>query len=124
MCHNLRRGESRKRAPGGSKLTLGEWSHIQEIDYERIPFKCNFCHVYGHSVKSYPKLAESQKTTTLPAPKDTKFQTVINRRQPPQRKEPQASQHKGSSQDLTPLVESPLPENKNNFEVWQELKDL
>ena len=40
------------------KLTLGEWSHIQDLDYEQIPFKCNFCHVYGHFGKSCPKLAE------------------------------------------------------------------
>ena len=73
------------------KLTLRDWSHIQELDYEQIPFKCNFCHVYGHFAKSCPKLAESQKTTTPPAPKDTEFQTVISRRRPPRRKEPQAS---------------------------------
>ena len=105
------------------KLTLGDWSHIQELDYEQIPFKCNFCHVYGHFAKSCPKLAESQKTTTPLAPKDTEFQTVINGRRPPRRKEPQASQHKGSSQDPTPLPESPPLENKNNFEVLQEVED-
>ena len=52
-------------------LTLGYWSHIQELDYEKIPFKCNFFHVYDNFTKSCPKLVESQKTATPPAPKDT-----------------------------------------------------
>ena len=29
-------------------LTVAEWSHIQELDYEQIPFKCRLCHGYGH----------------------------------------------------------------------------
>jgi len=67
-----------KGLPEALKLTLGEWSHIQELDYEQIPFKCNFCHVYGHFAKSCPKLAEPQKPANLPASKDTEFQTVSN----------------------------------------------
>ena len=31
-----------------NKLTIAEWSHIQELDYEQIPFKCRFSHGYGH----------------------------------------------------------------------------
>ena len=48
-----------KGLPEAPKLTLGEWSHIQELDYEQIPFKCNYCHVYGHFAKRCPKLSES-----------------------------------------------------------------
>ena len=29
-----------KGLPEAIKLTLGDWSHIQELDYEQIPFKC------------------------------------------------------------------------------------
>ena len=60
-----------KGIPKSLNLTLGNWSHIQELDYEQIPFKCNFFHVYGHFAKSCPKLAESQKIATPPTPKDT-----------------------------------------------------
>ena len=45
-----------KGLPVALKLTLGDWSHIQELDYDQIPFKCNFCHVYGHFAKSCPSL--------------------------------------------------------------------
>ena len=67
-----------KGPPKALKLTLGEWSHIQELDYKQIPFKCNFYHVYGHFAKRCPKLAESQKPANLSASKDTEFQTVTN----------------------------------------------
>ena len=40
------------------QLTVGEWSHIQELDYEHIPFKCLYFHVYGHFVKRCPKAKE------------------------------------------------------------------
>ena len=72
-----------KGLPEALNLTLGEWSHIQELDYEKIPFKCNFYHVYGHFAKSYPKLEESQKPANLSSSKDREFQTVTNRRRPP-----------------------------------------
>ena len=60
------------------KLTLGDWSHIQELDYEQIPFKCNFFHVYGHFTKSFPKLAESQKPVNPFAPEEAEFLMVTN----------------------------------------------
>jgi len=26
------------------KLKVDDWSHIQQLDYEQIPFKCKVCH--------------------------------------------------------------------------------
>ena len=34
--------------PKAINLTVADWSHTQELDYEQIPFKCCFCHGYGH----------------------------------------------------------------------------
>jgi hypothetical protein len=60
------------------KLSLGEWSHIQELDYEQIPFKCLWCHAYGHFARHYPKAAEE------PGPvKEDTFQPVANRQRQP-----------------------------------------
>jgi hypothetical protein len=57
------------------KLSLGEWCHIQELDYEQIPFKCLRCHAYGHFAKSCPKISEE------PGPaKEDDFQPATNRR--------------------------------------------
>ena len=36
------------RLPKAINLTVAGWSHIQELDYEQIPFKCRFCHGYGN----------------------------------------------------------------------------
>ena len=34
--------------PEAIKLTVADWSHVQELDYEKFPFKCRHCHGYGH----------------------------------------------------------------------------
>ena len=36
-------------------LSIDRWNHLQTVDYEQIPFKCKYCHEYGHFAKSYPK---------------------------------------------------------------------
>ena len=40
------------------KLTVAEWSHIQELDYEQIPFKCRFYHGYGNFSQNCKKQLE------------------------------------------------------------------
>ena len=37
-----------KGLPEAIKLKVDEWSYIQQLDYEQIPFKCKVCHEYGH----------------------------------------------------------------------------
>ena len=41
--------------PEAIKLTIAEWSHIQELDYEQLPFKCRLCHCYGHFTRNCKK---------------------------------------------------------------------
>ena len=36
-------------------LTVADLSHTQELDYEQIPFKCHFCHGYGHFAQNCKK---------------------------------------------------------------------
>lgn len=38
------------------KLKVDEWCHIQQLDYEQIPFKCKVCHEYGHFANRCPKI--------------------------------------------------------------------
>jgi hypothetical protein len=42
------------------QLNLEGWSHLQALDYEQVPFKCNSFHEYGHFAKSCPKAQEAQ----------------------------------------------------------------
>ena len=44
--------------PEAINLIVAEWSHVQELDYEQIPFKCIFCHQYGHFSNNYKKNSE------------------------------------------------------------------
>jgi len=97
-----------KGLPEAIKLSLGEWCHIQELDYEQIPFKCLRCHAYGHFAKSCPKVPEEKGSA-----KEDEFQPV-NRRRQPRRKDslPQAPK-------ATPSAEATL-ENKNSFDALKE----
>ena len=44
--------------PKAIKLTVGNWSHYQRLDYEHLPFKCRGCHEYGHFIHNFPKNPE------------------------------------------------------------------
>ena len=35
-----------------------DWTHIQVLDYEQLPFKCRHCHGYGHFAKHCKKKSE------------------------------------------------------------------
>jgi hypothetical protein len=37
--------------PEAIHLTLDNWSYIQKVDYEYLPFKCKSCHEYGNFAK-------------------------------------------------------------------------
>jgi hypothetical protein len=98
-----------KGLPEAIKLSLGEWCHIQELDYEQIPFKCLRCHAYGHFARSCPKASEE------PGPvKEDDFQPVSNRRRQSRRKDPLAQAPKA-----THSAEATL-ENKNSFDALKE----
>jgi hypothetical protein len=97
-----------KGLPEAIKLSLGEWCHIQELDYEQIPFKCLRCHAYGHFAKSCPKVPEEKGPV-----KEDDFQPA-NRRRHSRRKDPLPQAPKA-----THSAEAPL-ENKNSFEALKE----
>jgi len=37
-----------KGLPEAIKIKVDQWTHIQQLDYKKIPFKCKVCHEYGH----------------------------------------------------------------------------
>jgi hypothetical protein len=54
---NLEKGLSE----GGATQYGGMKSHLQALNYEKIPFKCNTCgHEYGHFAKRFPIIQEIQ----------------------------------------------------------------
>jgi len=44
-----------KGLPEAVKIKVDQWTHIQQLDYEQIPFKCKVCHEYGHFANRCPK---------------------------------------------------------------------
>ena len=47
--------------PEAVKLKVGEWKHLQTLDYEQLPFKCRGCHEYGHFQRNCPKTPNTDK---------------------------------------------------------------
>lgn len=41
--------------PEAIKLTVANWTHIQVLDYEKLPFKCRRFHGYGHFFQALQK---------------------------------------------------------------------
>jgi hypothetical protein len=46
--------------PEAINLTVAGWTHVQELDYEQLPFKCRHCHGHGHFAKHCKKKVEEQ----------------------------------------------------------------
>ena len=46
--------------PEAIKLNVVEWSYVQELNYEQIPFKCRHCHGYGHFARNCKEKTEVQ----------------------------------------------------------------
>ena len=46
--------------PEAIKLTVADWSHVQELDYEQFPFKYRHCHGYGHFSRSCKKKVDEE----------------------------------------------------------------
>jgi hypothetical protein len=46
--------------PEAIKITVADWTHVQELDYEQLPFKCRYCHNYGHFTRNCKKKAEEE----------------------------------------------------------------
>ena len=46
-----------KGLPTVVNLCIDSWMHVQEVDYDQLPFKCKLCHENGHFTKArYGKL--------------------------------------------------------------------
>ena len=56
------------------KITIVDWSRIQELDYEQLIFKCTHCHEYGHFARHCKKKEEE----TMETRKANQWKTVKN----------------------------------------------
>jgi hypothetical protein len=70
-----------KGLPEMIQLNLEGWSHLQALDYEQVPFKCNSFHEYGHFAKSFPKSQEAQPSSNPTSQNNVEqdFQQVTRR---------------------------------------------
>ena len=46
--------------PEAINLTVSDWSHMQELYYEQLPFKCRYFHEHRHFARYCKKKAEEE----------------------------------------------------------------
>jgi len=51
-----------KGLPEAIKIKVDQWTHIQQLDYEQLPFKCKVCHEYGHFANRCSKNKSNEPT--------------------------------------------------------------
>jgi len=64
--------------PEAIKLKVDDWSHIQQLDYEQIPFKCKACHEYGHFANRCSKIVNVESEE-----QDGQWETVKRKKSTP-----------------------------------------
>jgi len=57
ICVEVDLGRGR---PEAIKLKVDNWSYIQQLDYEQIPFKCKVCHKYRHFSNRCTKIVNAE----------------------------------------------------------------
>jgi hypothetical protein len=66
------------------KLKVGEWHHLQKLDYEKLPFKCRGCHEYDHFQRNCPKaLQEKEREEGWQQPRKGRTKSTGPRRDNP-----------------------------------------
>lgn len=60
-----------KGLPEAIKLNVDNWTHIHQLDYDQIPFKCKVRHEYSHFANRYTKLVDVENT-----PQEEQWETV------------------------------------------------
>ena len=69
--------------PEAIQLSVANWTHIQELDYEQLPFKCRLCHEYGHFARYCKKrneeTTEKEKEEQWKQAKKTTFSRQSNK---------------------------------------------
>lgn len=94
--------------PEAIKLKVDNWTHIQQLDYEQIPFKCKVRHKYGHFANRCTKNSNVENV-----PQEEQWEPVKKKKSAPSQKSHMAagpSTHPSTiSPSSSPQPSLPLP---------------
>lgn len=91
-----------KGLPETIKIKVDEWSHIQQLNYEQIPFKCKVCPEYGHFSNRCIKIINVDNNT-----QDQQWEVVKKKKSTPSPSLP--NEHGPSSLKTSAQIMSPPP---------------
>ena len=96
-------------------------SHIQELDYEQLPFKCRFCHSFGHFVRYWKKKVEEDveisKGEQWTQAQKTASTKTNNRKEGKEAPTRSGAPTVGSEQEKGNKYQSMAEASKNPFEI-------
>lgn len=98
---------------------MADWTHIQELDYEQLPFKCRYCHEYGHFAR-YCKKKNEESTEREKGEQWKQVNKATNNRQDNKNKGKESGnktgQETGNQQNVGNKEITSATEDKNPFE--------
>jgi len=105
-----------KGLPEAIKLKVDQWAHIQQVDYEQLPFKCKVCHEYGHFANRCSK-NKSIEINANAENTEEEWETVKRKKANPPPEPPQKNPLNPSTSPSRPSRPDPsFPSSSNPFE--------
>lgn len=108
------------------KIKVHQWTHIQQLDYKKIPFKCKVCHEYSHFANRCNKLKETEIVENVEVNESTweqvKRKKTTNKQSGPNPK--QRLENVTAIPTLPLNMVQPIPSTSNPFETLEEEEPL
>eukprot|EP00253_Pinus_taeda_P022174 PITA_22174 len=105
-----------KGLPEAIKIKVDQWTHIQQVDYEKLPFKCKVCHEYGHFVNRCSKSKTNESEGNIEISEGAWEQVKKKKPNPPPGPSSKAPLENPSIPSHLSSSAPPFPSSSNPFE--------
>jgi len=108
--------------PEAIKLRVDQWTQIQQLDYEKIPFKCKVCHDYGHFPNRCSKLKDAEIVENVETQENNWEQVKRKKTSNKQNTQNPPQENENTATSSLPLIipAPPVEPSSNPFELLED----